>query len=276
MSDQPNTPGRPDPLGSDPLRPDALAGRAALVTGASSGIGRAIALELGRRGADVAVNFHTEEDDANEVVGELQKLGRKAFSVGANVASSAEVGAMFEALDREFGRIDILVNNSGIEKSTPFVDVAEKDWDLVLGVNLKGAFLCAQQAARRMIAAGRGGRIVNISSVHEDLAFPGFVPYAASKGGLMMLGRTAALELAPHGITVVNVGPGAIATPINKTTLEDPAREQALDRIIPLGRVGEPDEVARLVAFLASDAGGYITATTVFIDGGLMRYASNM
>ncbi len=260
----------------EPLAANALAGTTALVTGASSGIGLAIAQELGRCGADVAVNYHTNAGQANSVVDDLEKGGRRAFAYGANVADSNEVNAMFEALDRRFGQIDILVNNSGIEKQAPFVDVTKHDWDVELGVNLTGAFLCAQQAARRMIAAGRGGRIINVSSVHEDLAFPGYAPYAASKGGLMMLMRTIALELAPHGITAVNVGPGAIATPINAATLADPKLTEALNKQIPLGRVGTPDEVARLVAFLASDAGAYITATSVFIDGGLMRAATSL
>ncbi len=262
-------------IGTDPLTPDALKGRVALVTGASSGIGRAIALELARCGASVGVNYHSEQDEANEVVGAIEQAGGQAVAVGGNVGVSAEVDAMFEALDKRFGAIDILVNNSGIEKSAPFVDIAEQDWDRVIDVNLKGAFLCGQQAARRMIGAGRGGRIVNVSSVHEDLGFPGFTPYVASKGGLMMLMRNMALELAQYGITVVNVGPGAIATPINEKMLADPAQVLATERQIPLGRIGQPEDVARLVAFLASNAGGYITGTTVFIDGGLMRAATS-
>ncbi len=267
-------PGQPS-IGTDPLTPDALKGRVALVTGASSGIGRAIALELARCGASVGVNYHSEQDEANEVVGAIEQAGGQAVAVGGNVGVSAEVDAMFEALDKRFGAIDILVNNSGIEKSAPFVDIAEQDWDRVIDVNLKGAFLCGQQAARRMIGAGRGGRIVNVSSVHEELGFPGFTPYVASKGGLMMLMRNMALELAQYGITVVNVGPGAIATPINEKMLADPAQVLATERQIPLGRIGQPEEVARLVAFLASNAGGYITGTTVFIDGGLMRAATS-
>lgn len=260
----------------EPLATNALAGKVAVVTGASSGIGLSIAQELGRCGADVVVNYHRNAEQANAVVSDLEKQGRRAFAYGANVADSSEVNAMFEALDRRLGQIDILVNNSGIEKLTPFVDISKHDWDTTLAVNLTGAFLCAQQAARRMIAAGKGGRIINISSVHEDLAFPGYAPYAASKGGLMMLTRTIALELAPHGITVVNVGPGAVATPINERTLNDPELSAALNKAIPIGRVAQPEEVARLVAFLASDAGAYLTATTVFIDGGLMRAATNL
>lgn len=266
----------PEPAAGAAAATSSLAGRVALVTGASSGIGRSIALELGRRGADVAVNYHSEADEAAEVVHELEGLGRRAIGCQADVSHAAEVAAMVQQTVDRLGGLDILVNNAGVEKQVPFTDIAERDWDLVLGINLKGAFLCAQAAARRMIEQGRGGRIVNISSVHEDLAFPGYVPYAASKGGLRMLCRTAALELAPHGITMVNVGPGAIATPINRATLSDPKKEQALDRQIPLGRVGQPDEVANLVAWLASDEGSYVTATTFFIDGGLMHQATNM
>ena len=157
-----------------------------------------------------------------------------------------------------------------------FLDVEERDWDLVLRVNLKGAFLCAQAAARVMVARGNGGRIITISSVHEDLPFPGYTPYACAKGEMRMLTRTAALELAPHGITVVGVGPGAIATPINQATLEDPSKKVALERQIPLGRIGETEDVARLVAYLASDAAAYVTGTTYFIDGGLMQQATGL
>ncbi len=269
----PADPDRPAPPEQPPVD---LADRVALVTGASSGIGRAIALELARHGAHVCVNYHAETDEADDVVAEIRALGRKALAFGADVSRPDQVAAMFAATVTTLGRLDILVNNAGVEKRAAFTEISEADWDLVLGINLKGAFLCAQGAARRMISQGGGGRIINVSSVHEELPFPGLAPYAASKGGLRMLCRTAALELAPHGITMVNVGPGAIATPINRQTLADPARIEALDRQVPVGRVGDPDEVARLVAWLASDKGSYVTATTFFIDGGLMHQATNL
>ncbi|MDP9457888.1 MAG: SDR family oxidoreductase [Actinobacteria bacterium] len=255
---------------------ESLEGRVALVTGASSGIGEAIALELGRRGADVCVNYHSGGERAQRVVRELEGMGRRAFAHAANVADAAEVAEMVEAVVDRLGRVDVCVNNAGVEKQQPFLETEESHWDLVLGVNLKGAFLCAQATARRMVRQGSGGRIVNVSSVHEDLPFPGYTPYACSKGGMRMLTRNAALELAPHGITVVGVGPGAVATPINRATLEDPEKKAALEQQIPLGRIGSPEEVARLVAYLASDAAAYVTATTYFVDGGLMQQATGL
>ncbi len=253
-----------------------LHGRVALVTGASSGIGRAIALELGRQGADVCINYHAGGEQAAQVVRELEALGRRAFAHSADVADAKQVREMVDATVERLGRIDICINNAGIEKQAPFLEVEERDWDLVLGVNLKGAFLCAQAAARRMVAQGGGGRIINISSVHEDLPFPGYTPYACSKGGMRMLTRNLALELAPYDITVVGVGPGAIATPINRETLEDPEKKAALEQQIPLHRIGKPEEVARLVAYLASDDGAYITGVTYFIDGGLMQQTTGL
>ncbi|MDP9312122.1 MAG: SDR family oxidoreductase [Chloroflexota bacterium] len=253
-----------------------LQGRVALVTGASGGIGRTIATELARRGADVCINYHSGGERAEQVVAELQAMGRRAFAYAANVADSAQVRSMVDAVVEQMGRIDICVNNAGIEKQAPFLEIDERDWDLVLDVNLKGAFLCAQASARRMVAQGQGDRIINISSVHEDLPFPGYTPYACSKGGMRMLTRNLALELAAHRITVAGVAPGAIATPINRATLEDPEKKAQLERQIPLGRIGTPEEVAGLVAYLASDAAAYITGATYFIDGGLMQQATGL
>ena len=257
-----------------------LDGRVAMVTGASSGIGRAVALELGARGADLCVNYLAGDEHAEhaaaQVVAALEDMGRSAFAYGADVSDAAQVRAMVDAIVARFGRLDICVNNAGVERQAGFLEVEERDWDLVLGVNLKGAFLCAQAVARVMVARGQGGRIINISSVHEDLPFPGYTPYACAKGGMRMLTRNAALELASHGITVVGVGPGAIATPINEATLEDPTKKMALERQIPLGRIGKPEDVARLVAFVASDAAAYVTGTTYFIDGGLMHQATGL
>src|SRR5205085_10657581 len=191
-------------------------------------------------------------------------------------SNSQQVREMIDSTAQQLGRVDICVNNAGVEKYASILDVEERDWDLVMNTDLKGAFLCTQAAARHMVEQGHGGRVINISSVHEDLPFPGFTPYACAKGGMRMLTRNAAIELAKYGITVVGVGPGAIATPINTATLEDESKRQALERQIPLGRIGQSEEVARLVAWLASDAASYITGTTFFIDGGLMHQSTSL
>jgi len=253
-----------------------LQGKVAIITGASSGIGEAIAVELAAQGAAVVVNYHSEEDEANAVVGRIKQAGGQALAVQANVAHQDDVNRMVQQTVSQFGHIDVLVNNAGVEKSTPFLEKTLDEWNLVIGVDLTGPFLCTQAAARQMVKEGHRGTIVNISSVHEDLPFPGYAAYCAAKGGLRMFCRDVALELAPHNINVVNVGPGAIATPINKATLEDPEKKEALIREIPLGRIGQPDEVAKLVAYLASDAGSYITGTTIFIDGGLMHQTGSL
>jgi glucose 1-dehydrogenase len=249
---------------------DALAGRLALVTGAGSGIGRAIAIAFGAAGAKVVVNFHSEHGraEAEEVAAEA---GPDATTALGDVSDEASVAALFAGIDEDHGRLDVLVNNAGIESDpTPIDRYSVATFDRIIATNLRGAFLCTREAARRMMPAGRG-RIINVSSVHEDLAFPGNAAYAASKGGLRMLMRTAALELAPHRISVVNLAPGAVATPINRETLADPRRREALLAEIPLGRVAQADEIAQAAVFLASDAAAYLTATTVFVDGGLMQ-----
>lgn len=248
-----------------------LAGKVVLITGASSGIGRAAALEMGRQGADVVVNFIGQAEPASEVVHEIESGGGKAIAIEADISSAGQVRQMVQQTVEKLGKIDVLVNNAGIEYDTPFLDKTEEEWDKVIAVDLKGPFLCSQAAAREMVKRGQGGTIINISSVHEDIAFPGHIDYCAAKGGLRMMCRDMALELAPYHINVVNVGPGAIATPINTATLNDPKAKQELIDEIPLARIGSPEEVGRLVAYLASDAASYITGTSIFIDGGLMR-----
>ncbi|HUS15442.1 MAG TPA: SDR family oxidoreductase, partial [Chloroflexia bacterium] len=224
----------------------------------------------------VGVNYRSEADGAARVVETITTAGGQALAIHADVSDGAAVTAMVEQVVQRFGGLDILVNNAGIEHAAPFLEKSLEDWNRVLAVNLTGPFLCTQAAARVMVHAKKPGTIINISSVHEDLPFPGHTDYCAAKGGLRMLCRNLALELAPYGITVVNVGPGAIATPINRATLEDPRLLATLEHEIPLHRVGEADEVAQLVAYLASDAARYITGTTIFIDGGLMRQTGSL
>jgi glucose 1-dehydrogenase len=247
-----------------------LEGKVAVVTGASSGIGKSIALELGHQGAYVAVNYHSHPEPAQEVVAEIQRSGSKAVAIQANVGLAADVKRMFDQTVNELGPLRILVNNAGIEEEAPFIEITEEAWDRVIAVDLKGPFLCAQAAAREMVRTKSGGTIINISSVHEDLPFPGFTPYCAAKGALRMMCRNMAPELAPYGINVVNVAPGAIATPINRATLESAEKTAALEHAIPLQRIGTPEEIAKLVAYLSTEDASYITGTTIFIDGGLM------
>ena len=253
-----------------------LAGKRAIVSGSDQGIGRAIALRFAQEGAAVVINYRHNETGANEVKAQIEAGGGRATIVGADVGTAAGAQQLVQAATTAFGGLDILVNNAGVEIPRPFLDVTEEEWDLVLGVNLKGPFLCTQAAVRQFLRGNAGGRIVNISSVHEDLPMPGNSPYCAAKGGLRMLARTLCDELAPHGITINNIGPGAVATPINKETLADPAKVAALNAGIPLGRVGQPEEIAGLAVYLASDEAAYVTGATYFIDGGMMRHALDL
>ena len=250
-----------------------LSGKRAIVTGSDQGIGRAIALRFAREGAAVTINYRHNEQGANEVKSRIEAAGGRAIVVGADVGTAEGSARLIAETARAFGGLDILVNNAGIEIPRPFLDVTEEEWDQVLGVNLKGPFLCIQAAVRQILQGGHGGRIVNISSVHEDLPMPGNSPYCAAKGGLRMLTRTLCDELGPHGITINNIGPGAIATPINKETLADPRKVAALNAGIPLGRVGQPEEIAGLAVYLASDEAAYVTGATYFIDGGMLQHA---
>ncbi|MBS0304148.1 MAG: glucose 1-dehydrogenase [Proteobacteria bacterium] len=248
-----------------------LAGKVAIVTGGNSGIGKAIVLELAREGASVVIDYVVQPEATADLVKEVTALGARALGVKADVSQVAELEQLVAATVREYGRLDIMVNNAGIEYRASVLDVTETHYDRVMAINLKGAFFGTQLAARQMIGQGGGGRIINISSVHEDWPMPGNTAYCVSKGGMRMLTRTAGLELAPHGIRVVGVGPGAVATPINTSTIDDPALLTKLDHAIPLGRMAEPAEIGRLVAFLAGADASYLTATTVFADGGLMH-----
>ena len=254
----------------------ALQNKVAIVTGGSLGIGAAIVQRLAREGASVTLDYHKHRDAADAIAWEIKAQGGKVLVVQADVSNVASVRNLVAETVKTFGRLDILVNNAGIEEPAPFTDVTEDSFDHQIAVDLKGPYFAAQAAARQMIAQGGGGCIVNISSVHEELPMVGNAVYCAAKGGLRMLTRTLATELAKHNIRIVNVGPGAVATPINKATLEDPQKLAALLSEIPLNRIAQPEDVANAVAWLASDEASYVTGTTLFIDGGLMVFSGNL
>ena len=250
-----------------------LARRRALVTGAATGIGRATAIRLAAEGAAVVVNYIGNRGPADAVVREIDTAGGRALAVEADVSDEEQVGAMFERARGELGGpVDLLVNNAGIEKPFPLVDMPLAEWNRVLAVNLTGAFLCAREAARGMIADGAPGAIVNVSSVHEVIPWPSFGHYCASKGGMKLWAQSVAKELAPHGIRVVSVAPGAILTPINRDLEQDPEKKREVEEEIPWGRLGEPEEIARAIAWLAGPDAEYVVGTTLFVDGGMTLY----
>lgn len=248
-------------------------GRRALVTGAATGIGRATAERLAADGADVVVNYIGDRGPADALVEELEGRHSRAIAVEADVSNEEQVAAMFERATSELGGpVDVLVNNAGIEKPFPLVDMPLQEWNKVLAVNLTGAFLCAREAARGMIAASAGGAIVNVSSVHEVIPWPSFGHYCASKGGMKLWAQSVAKELAPHGIRVVNVAPGAILTPINRDLMQDPDKKREVEEEVPWGRLGEPEEIAAAISWLASAEAEYVVGTTLFVDGGMTLY----
>jgi glucose 1-dehydrogenase len=252
-----------------------LQGRRAIVTGASSGIGKATAIRLAAEGSSVCVNYFSDKeiDDANGVVAAVEKAGVKGIAVQADVGDEGHVIAMVERTVEDFGGLDILVNNAGIENMVPTLEMPLKDWDRVLRTNLTGAFLCLREAGKVM-ARGGGGVIVNMSSVHEFIPWPGFAHYCATKGGMKLLMQTAARELAEArtGIRVLNIAPGAIATPINNFVLDDPESKHNVEEEIPVGRFGQPEEIAGAVAWACSKEADYVTGTTLVIDGGMSTY----
>ena len=248
-----------------------LQGKVAIVTGASSGIGQGIAKRLGCEGVKVIVDYIGSPEGAEETEKAIEATGGEGQIVQADVTSVDQVRDLVDTAWSRFGGAEILVNNAGMEKRSDFWDTSEADYDQVMAVNLRGPFFLTQSFVRRLRDSKRPGRIVNISSVHEDMVFPGFDSYCCSKGGLRMLMRNLAVELGSLGITVNNVAPGAIATPINKSLLADKPKLNALLANIPLSRLGTPEDVAGLVAFLASDDAAYVTGSTFVVDGGLMR-----
>jgi len=256
-----------------------LVGQKALVTGANSGIGRSVALALGQAGADVVVNYVQGDDAADAVVKEIQQSGADAFAQKADVSSEDQVATMFDAAVRRFGTIDILVANAGLQRDSAFHDMTLAQWNTVLSVNLTGQFLCARAAVREFLRRGvvpavscAAGKIICMSSVHQRIPWAGHANYAASKGGIRMLMESLAQEVAPHRIRVNAIAPGAIRTPINTSAWNTPAALQELLTLIPYGRIGEPEDVARAAVWLASDQSDYVVGTTLFVDGGMTLY----
>jgi glucose 1-dehydrogenase len=248
-----------------------LHGKVAIVTGGNSGIGKAVALALAQQGANIVIDYIADEEAEAQVEAEVRGLGDKVIGVKADVSKVDDLRTLVTTAVTTFGRLDIMVNNAGVETRTSVLDTSEEQYAKVMDVNLKSAFFGTQLAATQMIAQGDGGRIINMTSVHEDWPMPGNTAYCLSKGGMRMLTRTAGVELAPHNILVVGVGPGAVDTPINKATVADPEALRILDNAIPMGRLAEPEEIANVVVFLAGEGASYVTATTIFADGGLMQ-----
>ena len=256
-----------------------LRGQKALVTGANSGIGLGVALALGRAGADVVVNYVSSDETAQQVVEEIKRSGVRAYAHKADVSQEDQVQAMFQRMFREFGTIDILINNAGLQRDAPFEQMTLEQWNTVLNVNLTGQFLCAREAVREFKRRGvvpevscAAGKIICISSVHEVIPWAGHVNYAASKGGVMLMMKSIAQEVAPHRIRVNSIAPGAIRTPINTAAWNTPEAYEALMTLVPYKRIGETDDIGHAAVWLASDAADYVTGISLYIDGGMTLY----
>ncbi len=253
-----------------------LDNKVAIITGAATGIGQAIAITMAREGASVVVDYVGKPGTADDTVHQIQSAGGKVLAVEADVSQPDQVANLIGSAVSTFGKLDVFVNNAGIEYKHPITEFPLDQWNRIIAVNLTGPFLCMQAAAKQMMTQGGAGRIINISSVHQDLPMPTNAPYCASKGGLRMLMRTVAVELGPHGITVNNIGPGAVYTPIDADIQANPEMERALMAEIPVGRWGQPVEIANLAVFLASDDAAYITGSTYYIDGGMLRQSGSL
>lgn len=269
----------PEPVTPDCPVPKLLKGQKALVTGANSGIGKAVAIALGQAGADVVVNYVRGDDSADEVVQTISKSGSRALAIQADVSQEPQVHAMFAQMFDRLGTIDILVNNAGLQKDAPLEEMSLAQWNTVIGVNLTGQFLCAREAVREFRRRGvikeisvSAGKIICMSSVHETIPWAGHVNYAASKGGVMLMMKSIAQEVAPYRIRVNGICPGAIRTPINTGAWATPEAYSALMTLIPYKRIGEPEDIGRVAAFLASDQADYINGASIFVDGGMTLY----
>jgi glucose 1-dehydrogenase len=261
------------------LAPRLLSGQKALVTGANSGIGRGVAIGLAQAGADVVVNYVAGDEAANAVVAEIRALGVKAYAHKADVSAEDQVADMFKAMVQQFGTIDILVNNAGLQRDSAFASMTLQNWNTVINVNLTGQFLCAREAVREFLRRGivpsvscAAGKIIHMSSVHQQIPWAGHANYASSKGGIKMLMESLAQEMAPHRIRVNGIAPGAIRTPINTEAWQTPQAYAALMTLVPYGRIGEPEDIARAAVWLASDQSDYVVGTTLFVDGGMTLY----
>jgi glucose 1-dehydrogenase len=283
MADTPKDPAAPVGPNAVPLPhiayPSVLAGQPALVTGANSGIGEAVALGLAQAGADVAVNYVAAPETAEEVCHRIEAMGCRAIALKADVSNEDEVLAMFARAVDHFGTVHVVVSNAGLQRDAPFDRMTLEQWNTVIGVNLTGQFLCTREAAREFKRRGvvpsvsvAAGKIVCMSSVHQEIPWAGHVNYAASKGGIMMMMKSIAQELAPYRIRVNSIAPGAIRTPINAAAWNTPEAYAELMTLVPYKRIGEPDDIARAAVWLASDAADYVTGTTLFVDGGMTLY----
>lgn len=248
-----------------------LEGKTMIVTGGNSGIGEAIVLAAAAEGANIVIDYIKDADETASLIKHVESLGGKAVGTKADVSKIADLQKMVDKAVSTFGRLDVIVNNAGVETRTSILDTTEEQYDFVMNINIKSAFFGTQLAAKQFIKQKSPGLVINMSSVHEDWPMPGNVAYCVSKGGTRMLARTAGVELGPHGIRVVNVAPGAVETPINTSTMDDPKKLKELDAAIPVGRMAKPSEIADLVVFLASSRAEYLTATTVVVDGGIMQ-----
>jgi glucose 1-dehydrogenase len=248
-----------------------LEGRSVVVTGGNSGIGKAIVLAMAAEGAQVVVDYVAHEDATDRLIAQVEQAGGKAVGVEADISKPDDLHRMMQTAVDSFGRLDVLVNNAGVETRQSLLDTTEEDYEKVMGINMKSAFFASQAAAKRFIDQGDGGLILNISSVHEDWPMPGNIAYCVSKGGMRMLTRTAGVELGPHGIRMVNIAPGAVDTPINASTTSNKELLGKLEDAIPLRRLAEASDIADVAVFLASGRAGYMTSTTVTVDGGISQ-----